>query len=173
MPLANRWAALAVLCFARIWMGFQFQSIPPIAPLLVEALGINHTQVGLLIGLFMLPGIVIAVPGALLGARIGDRQVVMLGLALMGVGGLLVVWGGSFWLACAGRVLSGTGAVALNVQMMKMVTDWFTGKELATGMSLLLITWPVGIALALATLGKACSALSWQVSCHRPKCRRN
>lgn len=162
--LSNRWAALSVLCFVRVWMGFQFQSIPPIAPLLMDELGLNHTQIGLLIGLFMLPGIVIALPGAMLGARLGDRNTVMLGLALMGAGGLLLVWGGSFWLACAGRVLSGVGAVTLNVQLMKMVTDWFAGRELATGMSLLLITWPVGIALALATLGKVASDYSWQVA---------
>ena len=78
--LQNRWTALAALCFVRVWMGFQFQSIPPIAPLLVEELGFNHTQVGLLIGLFMLPGILIALPGAMLGSRIGDRNTVMLGL---------------------------------------------------------------------------------------------
>ncbi|MCZ6558764.1 MAG: MFS transporter [SAR324 cluster bacterium] len=162
--LNNRWAALAVLVFTRIWMGFQFQSIPPIAPLRVEELGINHTQIGLLIGLYMVPGIFLALPGAFLGARIGDKQVVMIGLALMGLGGLVLVWGDNFWLACLGRVLSGTGAVTLNVQMMKMVTDWFAGKELATAMGILLITWPVGIALALATLGQVASLFSWQVA---------
>ena len=162
--LTNRWVALGVLCFARIWMGFQFQSIPPIAPLLVQDLGINHTQVGLLIGLYMVPGVFMALPGAFLGVRIGDKQVVMLGLILMGLGGLLTVWGGNFWLAGVGRVLSGAGAVSLNVQMMKMVTDWFAGKELGTAMGLLLITWPIGIALAIATLGQVGALLSWQVA---------
>jgi predicted MFS family arabinose efflux permease len=162
--LTSRWAALAVLFLTRVWMGFQFQSIPPIAPLLVAELGINYTQVGLLIGLYMLPGIAIAIPGALLGVAVGDRQVVMIGLALMGLGGLLTVHGGAFWPAAAGRVVSGVGAVALNVQMMKMVTDWFAGKELATAMAVLLPTWPLGIALALAVLGELGSLTSWQVA---------
>ena len=165
---ANRWAVLAVLFFARICMGFQFQSIPPLAPLLAADLGINNTQVGLLIGLFMLPGILMAIPGAFLGAVIGDKQVVLLGLTLMGLGGLVTVLGGTFWAACAGRVISGVGAVALNVQLVKMVSDWFAGREIATAMGILLITWPLGIALALATLGGVAAEVSWQVAMLAP-----
>ena len=45
---------------------------------------------GLLIGLYMLPGIVIALPGGMLGQRFGAKRVVLVGLALMTIGGALM-----------------------------------------------------------------------------------
>ncbi len=63
----NRWVMLAVLTTARLAMGFQFQSIGSTAPFLVEDLGIDYTSVGLLIGLYLAPGVVLAFPTGLLG----------------------------------------------------------------------------------------------------------
>jgi predicted MFS family arabinose efflux permease len=42
--------------------------------------------------------------------------------------------------------------VLLNVQMSKMVTDHFAGKEIATAMAIFVNSWPAGIALSLVTL---------------------
>ena len=54
---ANRWVALAVLTFARTAMGFQFQSVGAVSPLLMERLHIVNAELGWLIGLFSLPGV--------------------------------------------------------------------------------------------------------------------
>ena len=40
----------------------------------------------------------------------------------------------------------------LNVQMTKMVADWFVGQEIATAMAIFVNSWPAGIALSLMTL---------------------
>jgi MFS family permease len=58
-----------------------------VAPLLVNDLHIGYGQVGWLMGPFMLPGAVIAHPGGMLGRRFGARRLVLLGLALMTLGG--------------------------------------------------------------------------------------
>ena len=52
----------------------------------------------------------------------------------------------------------------LNVLMSKMVTDWFDGKEIATAMGILLTTWPLGLALALSTLGSVATDYSWRAA---------
>ena len=36
--------------------------------------------------------------------------------------------------------------------MTKMVTDWFAGREIATAISILITSWPIGIAAALSIL---------------------
>src|SRR4030095_1960143 len=59
-----------------------------------------------------------------------------------------------------------TGGVLLNVILTKMVADWFAGRELATAMSVMLTSWPVGIGLALATLGSVAAATSWRLALH-------
>jgi len=45
----------------------------------MEALGIDYTCLGFLIGLYHLSGFVLAFPGGLLGKRFGDKPVVMTG----------------------------------------------------------------------------------------------
>ena len=39
-----------------------------------------------------------------------------------------------------GRLVSGAGGVIFNVQMTKMVADWFAGQEIATAMAIFLLT---------------------------------
>ena len=52
----------------------------------------------------------------------------------------------------AGRLVAGAGGVLLNVQMTKMVADWFAGNEIATAMAIFVNSWPAGVALSLLTL---------------------
>jgi MFS family permease len=162
--MANRWTALALVFVARTSMGFQFQSLASVAPLVVPDLGLSYAQLGTLIGLYMLPGVFIALPGGVIGQRFGERRVVVAGLALMVAGGMLTATAGGFVAAGAGRLLSGVGAVAMNILLTKLVADWFTGKELSTAMALMLTSWPVGLGLATATLGGLAAATSWRTA---------
>ena len=123
-PVTSRWAMLGVIFLTRLSMGIQFQSIASVAPLLISDLHIGYGQVGWFMGLLMLPGAAIAYPGGMLGRRFGERRLVLLGLALMTVGGLATALSAGFALAAAGRVASGTGGVLLNVMLTKMVADW-------------------------------------------------
>lgn len=143
-------------------MGFQFQSIASASPFLVDKLGISYTQIGTLIGLFMLPGIVIALPGGMPGKFFGDKRVCASGLALMALGGVVAGLSESYTWVFVGRLTSGVGAVLFNVVITKMVTDWFAGKEIITAMGMFLATWPLGIALALVTQSAVAEAYSWQ-----------
>ena len=80
----NRWAILALLFAVRLTLAYQFQSVAAVSPLLIDAWAIGYAELGLLVSLYMLPGVVIALPGGLIGGRFGDRATVVAGLALMG-----------------------------------------------------------------------------------------
>ncbi|MFI5400338.1 MAG: CynX/NimT family MFS transporter [SAR324 cluster bacterium] len=162
--LTNRWVVLALLFFARLVMALQFQSVPPLAPFLAHDLGLTFGQIGTLIGVYMFPGVLLALPGGLLGQRIGDKRAVLVSLALQTLGALLFAFATSFPVALVGRLLGGVGVVMLNVQMIKMTTDWFAGREISTAMGIALSAWPLGIALALSTLGVVALATSWHVA---------
>lgn len=160
--MSQRWSSLAALTLARAGMGFQFQSVAASSPLITDALGLDKAQLGWLIGLYLLPGIAFALPGGLLGARFGDKRLVLVGLVLMGVGGLWLGLATSFFEASAARLTSGIGAVMLNVLMTKMVADWFDGKERLLAMSILINSWPIGIGLALLVIGPLGQLAGWQ-----------
>ncbi len=162
--MASRWVALALIFVTRTSMGIQFQSIGSVAPLLVADIGMTYAQLGMLIGLYLLPGVVLALPGAVIGRRIGDRRALMLSLVVMLAGGLVTAWSAGFGGAAAGRLLSGGGAVLMNILLVKITADWFDGREMTTAMAVMLTAWPVGLGMATATLGGLALATSWRTA---------
>ncbi len=161
--LRHRWFVMGIIFLARTTMAMQFQSIAPVAPLLIADLGISYAELGLLIGLYLLPGTVLALPGGLLGQRFGNRRVALWGLALMVGGGLVTAASHSLWAASAGRLLSGAGGVLLNLILAKMTAEWFAGKEISTAMSIMLTAWPLGVGLGAALFGAVGAASSWRL----------
>ena len=133
-------------------MGFQFQSVATLSYSLVAQFGVTYTQLGLLISCYLLPGIVVAYPGGTLGKRFGDKEIAILGLTLMVVGGLVDGTSVNYETFFGGRLIAGIGAVLLNVLLLKMATDWFIGREIGTALALLVTSWPVGIGIALIVL---------------------
>jgi MFS family permease len=150
--LRNRWVILAIIFCVRLAMPFQFQSVAAVAPLLSATLGLNLADIGLLIGLYFAPGIAMAMPGGAIGQRFGDKATVLGALALMLIGSLAMAFGETWHWQIAGRLVAGAGGVLINVQLTKMVTDWFAGKEIATAMGAFVNSWPAGIALSLVIL---------------------
>jgi len=150
--LHNRWLILAVLFTVRLTMAFQFQSVGAVAPLLGHAFGVGLADIGILIGLYFTPGVALALPGGAIGKRFGDKTTVLGALLLMLAGGLAMALSDSWTVQIAGRLVAGAGGVLLNVQMTKMVADWFAGKEIATAMAIFVNSWPAGVALSLLTL---------------------
>ena len=160
MPI-NRWTILAVLFLARTCMGFQFQAIASVSPFLIDDFGIDYALIGTLIGLYKLPGIFIALPAGYLGYRFGDKTIVVVGLALMALGGAIVGVAPTYEVAVAGRTVSGVGAVLMNVMLAKMIADWFVGREIVFAMAVLVNSWPFGIALGLMVHGGLAATHSW------------
>jgi MFS family permease len=150
--LQNRWTILAVLFTVRLTMAFQFQSVGAVAPLLGPAFGVGLADIGTLIGLYFAPGVALALPGGAIGRTFGDKRTVLAALLLMLIGGLAMALSDSWSIQIAGRLISGAGGVMLNVQMTKIVADWFAGKEIATAMAIFVNSWPAGIALSLLAL---------------------
>ncbi|MER9948291.1 MFS transporter [Mesorhizobium sp. M0047] len=133
-------------------MAFQFQSVGAVAPLISDSVGASLADIGILIGLYLAPGVALALPGATIGQRYGDKATVLAGLLMMLAGEMLMA-ASPFWsLQVGGRLISGTGGVLLNVLMTKMVADWFAGREIATAMAIYINSWPAGIAIALMLL---------------------
>ena len=161
--VSNRWLMLAILFIARVTMGFQYQAVAALSPLFADSFGIGLADLGILVGLYMSPGVVVALPGAAIGKLFGDKRVVSFGMILMIIGGLIMAFGWNYPLQLTGRVVAGAGGVILNVLMAKMVTDYFSGREISLAMGIFANSWPVGIAAALLVLPLVgnTAGLSW------------
>jgi predicted MFS family arabinose efflux permease len=164
--LAKRWAILAILIVVRVAMGFQFQSVASITPFIAADLGLDYTQIGTLVGFYLLPGVVIAIPGGFLGSRFTDLTMVLFGVGVMALGGVVAGLADDFTVLACGRLLSGAGAVVQSIFLVKMIAEWFDAKSVVTAMAIMLSGWPVGIAIALATLGPLAAHWGWQAVMH-------
>ncbi|WP_108879496.1 MFS transporter [Anderseniella sp. Alg231-50] len=149
---SNRWFVLAVLFAARVTMAFQFQAVAALSPVYMTVFGVELSDIGFLIGLYLAPGLVFALPGGAIGRRFGDRRVIAFGMVLMLAGAAIMFAAQSWEGQIAGRLIAGVGGILLNVLMSKVVTDHFAGREIATAMGIFINSWPVGIAAALLIL---------------------
>lgn len=162
----RRWLILFVLILARTALAVQFQAVASAGPFLIAALAIDYASLGLLIGLHSLPGVAIAIPGGIVGQKLGAKRVALIGLCLMAVGGAVMGFSQSFLTAATGRTVLGVGAVLFNVLATKMITDWFSAREIATAMGTLVSSWPLGIALGLLVFGPLGAEHGWATIIH-------
>ncbi|OSQ51604.1 MFS transporter [Marivita geojedonensis] len=158
-----RWRILALLFLARVGLGFQFQTLSSVSDDLVVAFGLDYAGVGLLIGLFMAPGLILALPAGYLGRLVADREMVVFGLVALALGGLVssLAFGGMG--IGAGRIIAGAGFLFTTLYFTKMVADWFEGREVATAMSILVMSWPFGIAMGQVGHAWLAEAYGWRI----------
>ena len=79
---------------------------------LSAAFGLDNAQIGLMIGLFMVPGLFLALPAGFSGRFASDRVLAGLGLAGLALGGAVSAMAAGPGGIGLGRVLSGAGLAA-------------------------------------------------------------
>jgi MFS family permease len=158
-----RWRILALLFLARIGLGFQFQTVASVGDNLVVAFGLDYIGVGFLIGLFMAPGLFLAIPAGYWGRFVSDRIMVVLGLGVLAIGGFVSSLAAESWTIGLGRICAGAGFLFTTLYFTKMVADWFEGREIATAMSVLVMSWPFGIAMGQVGHAWLAGTYGWQL----------
>ncbi len=153
---------LAAVYVGFLSVGVIFHFLPPILPVVIENLGISHTQAGLLMSLFALPGILLSLPGGWLVDRYGERLIGGVGLVLMGAGTVLLGLAPGFALILAARAMSGVGAMVGVVALQRLVIRLFTGRGLGLPVGISGSAVPVGIIIILNTSGRLAATAGWR-----------
>ena len=63
---SNRWAVLAIVFLARTCIGFQFIAVAAQMPQLRADLDFDYSQIGILLGVFMIAGAALSLPSAMI-----------------------------------------------------------------------------------------------------------
>jgi MFS family permease len=159
--MALRWWMLLVLFLVRLAMGYEFQTIASSAGHLMQAFGLSYAEIGALIGFFLLPGIIFAIPSGLITRALADKTLLIIGAVVMIAGSVVMGFAEDVSALYAGRLLTGIGGTIFNVILTKMVTDWFVGDRLVIALSIMLTAWPGGIALGLLSQGAIADVWGW------------
>jgi MFS family permease len=158
-----RWRFLALLVAARIGLGFQFQTMGSVGGNVSAVFGLSNVQIGMMIGLFMAPGLFLALPAGFSGRFVSDRILAGLGLGALALGGAVSAMASDPAGIGLGRVVSGAGFLFTTLYFTKMVADWFDGYEIATAMSILVMSWPLGIAMGQVGHTWLAEVYGWRV----------
>jgi len=116
--------ALLLLWLAGAALRLTILAVPPVIPLIHDALTLNATQIGILTGLPSMLFAIAAVPGSLLIARLGVTTAMVVGLALNAIGGALrgavpdITW------LYAMTIVMGAGVAIMQVTMPPAVRAW-------------------------------------------------
>lgn len=153
-PALLRWVVLAVVSFAMFGNYYIYDSISPLADLLVKQLNFTDADIGLLQGIYSIPNIIMVLIGGFIIDRIGTKKASLIFSSLCLIGSYITVLDGNLTLMATGRLIFGLGAESLIVSITTIIARWFKGKELS---------FAFGLNLTIARLGSwlALNSPSW------------
>ena len=161
-PSPSRWPYLVVTSFGRLVVGFQFQALPALAPALGVTLGFSLPEIGLLTGLYMMPGVAVAILAGLLLQTYTVRSVLIVALILMTLGATTALFAVDFTVLAIARIVQGTGGVLMIVATLKGIYDRFAEAELAFANAVSSAAHPFGMGLSLMLLTGLGQEFGWR-----------
>lgn len=158
------WLILAVLLLFSIAVPLNQFKVPPIMPVLLDALGISVSGAGLLMSVYAVTGLILALPAGLIFQRAGFRVTgllaggsIVLGAALgalsQGMTGLLL-----------SRVIEGAGTSFMAVLAPAIIGQWFPAEKRGTAMGIWSAWVPVGTVVMLVAAPALAVAAGWRAA---------
>ncbi len=144
-----RWTVLVFISLAMFGNYYIYDSISPLADLLVKQLHFSDSDIGLLQGIYSFPNIIMVLVGGFIIDRIGTRKSVLIFTILIMIGAAVTALKGDLFLMASGRLIFGLGAESMIVAITTIIARWFKGKELSFAFGLNLTIARLGSFLAL------------------------
>jgi MFS family permease len=135
-------------------------SVTPAFPRIVQELGISSGQVGLLITVFTLPGIVLTPVLGVLSDRYGRKKILVPALLLFGAAGGACALARGFELLLVLRFFQGMGAAALGTLNVTVIGDIYGGRERSAALGYNSSVLSVGTA-SYPAIGGALATFGW------------
>jgi MFS transporter, ACDE family, multidrug resistance protein len=135
-------------------------SITPAFPTIARELGVSSGQVGLLITVFTLPGILMTPVLGILSDRYGRKKILVPALLLFGLAGGACAFARSFDILLAFRFFQGVGAAALGTLNVTVIGDIYEGRERSSALGYNSSVLSVGTA-SYPAIGGLLATLGW------------
>jgi predicted MFS family arabinose efflux permease len=133
-----KWVMLALIWLGYFAFGVIAYCIPPLITPIGQDLSLTYSQIGSILGAFILIYIPLSIPVGILIDRAGMRKAIIAAVALIPLSALLQSFATDFQTLFLAISIIGVGGPFLSVGSMKIVASWFRGKQrgLASGLSM-------------------------------------
>lgn len=152
-----RWIILVFVSLAMFGNYYIYDSISPLADLLVKQLNFSDSNIGLLQGIYSVPNVFMVLIGGIIIDKIGTRISTFIFTVLCLTGAVITASSSDLTFMAIGRLVFGLGAESMIVAVTTVIGRWFKGKQLS---------FAFGLNLTLARLGSfaALNSPTWAKS---------
>ncbi|MFH1031261.1 MAG: MFS transporter [Chloroflexota bacterium] len=160
-----RWVMLALVWLSYFSFGVIIRSMPPLVTPILRDLNISYSQMGLILGSWPLPYMVLATFAGIIMDRWGIRKSVFVGILIVGISEVLRFFASGFATLLLAVALFGVGGPMISIGCPKVASVWFRGKGRGTAVGTYMTGPSFGGLLSLSTANSVVMPLvghSWR-----------
>lgn len=146
-----RWVVLLISCLAIFAPSYAQYQLSPLAPKIINELGLTTNQFSSVFTAPMIPAIFLSLLAGLLADRIGIKCVIAVGMAVTAIGSIYRISSNSYTTLFFGMFLIGFGAAFLNANIMKVVGSWFAADKVGSMMGIFLAASTLSMSIGMGT----------------------
>ena len=155
------WVILFAVFIASVAAPLNQNKVPPLMPVLMQALDITLSQAGLLMSVFSITGFVLALPTGFIIQRFGPKITGIIALVSLVIGAGMGALSGSMGLLLASRVIEGVGMGLIAVVAPAVIALWFPREKQGTPMGIWATWVPMGSILMLQLAPRLSASFGW------------
>lgn len=133
---AYAWIILAVVFLLSMAAPLNQFKVPPVMPLLIDALQLSLSSAGLLMSVFAITGFFLAIPAGFILQRLGLKTTGLVSAAFLVGGSLLGVVSAGSGLLLFSRFIEGVGMGLVSVTAPAAIAAWFPPRNRGTPMGI-------------------------------------
>ncbi len=158
----SRWDVVALGVAAGVMIGIAVGKVPPAMAVISADFGLDKVTTGWLASIFFAFGAASSVLTGMTGGRVGERSLLLIGLAVLALGGALGAASTSGSMLLALRVIEGIGFATITVAVPKLVVDATGPRDRDLALGIWSTYMPVGMAIAMVVTPFLLPALGWR-----------
>jgi len=163
MQTKTSWPLVMVAAGAGFTAAFNIGKVAPVLPLIQAEMGLELSDLGLVVSVYSLLTMLLCVPVAIAGAQFGNFRTAVLSLGLMGCGGLLSAHADSLSWLLFGRIVEGFGFVMIAVAGPALIARAVLPQDRPIGMTIWSLWLPVGVSTMLLVSPTLINFADWRL----------
>lgn len=162
--LHSRWLIFWILALQYLFVYFHRVCPAVVAPELVNTFRISGTSLGVLASGYFYSYAIMQIPAGLLSDSWGARKTVTLLGFIAAIGAILFGLAPTFGFATLSRIIVGFGVSATFVCSLKVIAEWYHGREYARTMGLFMAIGGIGWLSASTPLAILTQNFGWRAA---------